>query len=319
MLPLGRQGAVPGDHGPAVRQHLHLAFAGVDHGFDGEAHARLQHDAVAGVAVVQDLGILVELAADAVAAVLPHHRVVLRLHVALDGVADIAQMGAGAHLTDAEPQRFQGDAHQPFRQYRGRADEEHLAGVAVEAVLDHGDVDVDDVPLLQPLVPGDAVTHLVIDRGADGLGETAVVERCRNRLLLVDDVVVADAVDLIGGDPRLHVRCDHLEHLGRQPAGHTHLIDLFRCLDGDAHGGIRVSWRTGAGAVGVSRSGRLWEQARYGIKRALESQTIQQRAFRGPDGRALRGLSSYSAHAPARLPGCPPRRVGSRGAWRPNP
>jgi hypothetical protein len=44
----------------------------------------------------------------------------------------------------------------------GLADVEHAAGVAVEAVLDHGDVDVDDVARLEHLVAGNAVADLVL-------------------------------------------------------------------------------------------------------------------------------------------------------------
>jgi hypothetical protein len=42
--------------------------------------------------------------------------------------------------------------------------------VAVVAILDDGDVEVEDVAVLQHLVAGDAVADHVVDRGADGLG-----------------------------------------------------------------------------------------------------------------------------------------------------
>ena len=75
----------------------------------------------------------------------------------LDRAADVAEMRAGLHRADAPPHRLVGDFAQPLRLDRRLADVEHAAGVAVKAVLDHGDVDVDDVAGLEPLVAGNAV------------------------------------------------------------------------------------------------------------------------------------------------------------------
>src|SRR5690606_33841264 len=124
--------------------------------------------------------------------------------------------------------------------YRRGADVVHAAGVAVPAVLDHGDVDVDDVAVLQDLgLARDAVADHVVDRGAHGLGEAAVADVGRDRPLHLQDVVVADPVELLGGDPGLHVRGDHLQHLGGQAAGDAHLLDFGGGLGDDvAHPGI---------------------------------------------------------------------------------
>ncbi|MNJ72496.1 hypothetical protein D3C77_691530 [compost metagenome] len=64
-----------------------------------------------------------------------------------------------------------------------------------------------------------------------------VVERGGDGLLNVDDIVVADAIQLLGGDPGLDVGLDHFQHLGGQAAGDAHLLDFFRGLDGHGHGG----------------------------------------------------------------------------------
>jgi hypothetical protein len=57
----------------------------------------------------------------------------------------------GAHGLDAVHHRFEGGVDQPLGQHRRRADEIHAAGVAVPAVLDDGDVEIDDVAVLQHL------------------------------------------------------------------------------------------------------------------------------------------------------------------------
>jgi hypothetical protein len=128
-----------------------VALAGVDHRLDGEGHARLQHHAGAGLAVVQHLRVLVVDLADAVAAVLAHHREALGLGIALDGVADVAQGGAGRTARMPRNIASRVTSTRRLRQHRGLADEVHPAGVAVPAVLDDGDVDVDDVAVLQHL------------------------------------------------------------------------------------------------------------------------------------------------------------------------
>jgi hypothetical protein len=112
---------------------------------------------------------------------------------------------------------------------------EHLAGVAMVSILDHGDINIDDVAVLEFFIIGDAVTNHLIYRGADRLGEAVVVERGRNGLLLVNDVFVADLVQFIGCHARLDIWLNHFENFRCQSAGGTHLFNLFRGLDFDSH------------------------------------------------------------------------------------
>ena len=79
------------------------------------------------------------------------------------------------------------------------------------------------------------MADLVIYRGADGLGESAIVERGGDGLLLFDDVAVADAVQFVGGDARLDMGFDHIQYVGGQPSGHPHFLDFFRGFYCDAH------------------------------------------------------------------------------------
>src|SRR5690606_17928400 len=112
----------------------------------------------------------------------------------------------------------------------------HAAGVAVEAVADYGDIDVDDVAGTQLLVVRDAVTDHMVHRGADGLREAAVAEVGGDRLLVVDDEVVADPVQLLGGHARLDMLPDHVQHVGGKGAGDAHHLLLFGRFDRYRHG-----------------------------------------------------------------------------------
>src|SRR3546814_3499584 len=100
-----------------------------------------------------------------------------RSGVLLDRVADVAQGCARLHRADPAPHRLVRGIDQPPRHHRRLAGVVHAAGVAVPAVLDDGDVDVQDVAVLEhPRFVRDAVADDVVDRDAVGLGVTAVAE-----------------------------------------------------------------------------------------------------------------------------------------------
>src|SRR5262249_54052199 len=155
----------------------------------------------------------VEDPSDAVAAEIAHNRIAVALGVALDCVADGAYPETGPHDGNAAHHRLIGNVDQPLRLDRAAlADEIHPAGIAVPAVEDHGAVDAENVALHQPALARDAVTDDVVDRGADRFGETAIVERRRDRIV-IDDKPVTQAVEFAGGDPGTYIGSDEVERL----------------------------------------------------------------------------------------------------------
>src|SRR3546814_9837785 len=92
-------------------------------------------------------------------------------------MADVAQMCAVADLVDAQPHALVGDLGEPPRQDGGLADVVHAAGIAVPAILDDRDVDIEYVAVLEDFFARDAVAYLMIDRGADGAGEGRIARR----------------------------------------------------------------------------------------------------------------------------------------------
>ena len=204
-----------------------------------------------------------ELAADAVAAELAHHREAVVLGEHLDRVADVAQARAGLDLDDALPHGLVGEGAQALGGDRAFADDEHAAGVAVPAVLDDGDVDVDDVAVLQRPIVRNAVADLVVDRCADrlGVGRVAgrrVVQRRGDAALHIHDVLVRELVELVGRDAGLHVWREHVQHFGSQLAGDPHALNIGCGLDSDRHAANYVTHpvksRVSTGAA-TSRSG----------------------------------------------------------------
>ena len=104
------------------------------------------------------------------------------------------------------------------------AGQEGGVGVAVHAVDVGGDVDVDDVAVLDHRRVGDAVADDLVERRAAGLREALVAQR-RRVGAVVDHVLVGDAVQLVGGDAGR----DGLARLGerarRDAPRDAHLLD----------------------------------------------------------------------------------------------
>jgi len=139
---------VLGDDGPAVRQFPDGGLARVEHGFNGENHARLEFQTRTGFAVVEHLGIFVEVPADTVAAEFPYHGKTVFLRILLDHFPDVSQMGAGFHLGDAQPHGIKGDFAEALGLDGAVPHLVHTAGVPVEAVFDDRDIQIDDIPAL---------------------------------------------------------------------------------------------------------------------------------------------------------------------------
>src|SRR5258708_39778950 len=131
---------------------------------------------------------------------------------------DVAQPGPGLDHADAAPHGLVACSRQPAGEDPGIADEVHAAGIAMKAVANHGDVDIDDVAALQSLVAGNSMAYDMVHRGADGLGKASVVEVGRDRLQLVHDEVVTAFVELVGGRPGLNNRLRNFQEPGSPPA-----------------------------------------------------------------------------------------------------
>jgi hypothetical protein len=204
---------------------IFTSAAGIHHRLDREEHARPQRRALSGRRSA-DVRRFVELAPDAVAAeVRGTTEKRWPLHVGLDGVADVAERRTRADRADAAHHRLVGHVHQQPCLGGGLARHVHAARVAVPAIEDDGDVDVDDVALGQQAVAGDAVADHVVDRGAGRLGVAAVAER-RGHGAAGQHEVVNELVDLLGGHARLNMRGDHIERLGSQPSGAAHPLEI---------------------------------------------------------------------------------------------
>src|SRR3989338_7132883 len=240
VLVLRRQAVVLGDHRPAVVEMLDGCLAGVNHRFDGESHAGFEPYSRLRAAVMQHLRFFVKLPTDAVSAKLAHYAVAQWFDETLDGMADIAQIGARPDRADAAPQRQPGGLAQASGQNRRRTGVEHPTAVAVITILDHGDIDVHDIAILERLIVGHTVAKLMIDRGANRfwirrMPAGRVIEWCGNAVLHVDDEIMAQLVQLVGRYAHLDERGNVVEHFAGQATGNAHFLNFLRGFDGYGH------------------------------------------------------------------------------------
>ena len=152
--------------------------------------------------------------------------------VTLDSMGDIANCVAGFGLFDPQHQAFIGHFDQPPRLQRHVADEVHAARIAVPAIEQRGDIDVDDVAVLQLLVARNAVADDMVDRGAAAVREPAIAEGGGQRIfaqhMRADDVVEFTRCD--AGDD---VRDQAVEHFGSEFPRRAHAVESFGAVELD--------------------------------------------------------------------------------------
>lgn len=142
---------------------------------------------------MRNVGRAVEQLVDAVSAVCLDDGAFLRLCVLLDYVSVLAEERAGLDHLDGLVQALSRSFHYADSIWIRQglvANVVCLVEVAVEAAVVQGDVDVEDVAVLEDALIGNAVADDLVRRGADRLGEFAVVEGRRVCLWIISVVFV---------------------------------------------------------------------------------------------------------------------------------
>ena len=126
-----------------------MSCSRVDHGFYGKGHAFFEPHARTSASVMQDLRSVVKDTANAVSAEFLDYREPVSRGMSLDCIADVAQKRACPDGFDASIETLLGNPDQAAGHHRRFADKKHLAGIPVETILDHSDIDIDDVTAFQ--------------------------------------------------------------------------------------------------------------------------------------------------------------------------
>ena len=134
-----------------------------------------------------------------------------------------------------------GHRAQALGEYRRvAADHEHPTGVSVEAFLDGGDVEIDDVATLQWAIVRNAMADLMIDRSANRLGVGRIARRCiiegrGDAVLNIHHVIVTQPVQFGSGHAGPYIRFDVVEDFAGKTSGNAHSFYVFSCLDSYGH------------------------------------------------------------------------------------
>ena len=207
--------AIAGACGPSVTLGDDVLASHVNHGLDGNGHTIAQEWTGAATTVIGHLGILVELAPNAVSAHLANNAVVASLTVQLDGVTDVAYTVTGHGVLDADVERLLGCAQELQSLFVDLTDTEGVGAVTVEPLGGDGTaVTGHDVAILEHVVRRDAVHYNLVNRGAERGGK-AVQSLKAGRAALRTDILFGDLVKTACG----HTRGNYLGHLG-QGASH---------------------------------------------------------------------------------------------------
>ena len=178
-----------------------------------------------------------------------HNRKPGGLGVLLNMVANITQRCAWLDGPDGPHHRLMGDLGQAAGFHRWLTDPEHPAGIAIPSIQNDGNIDVEDITILQHLFRGNAVADNMVDRNTGGFGKALIVERGRG-CAMIGNVLVALIIQFQRGDTAFDKRRDEIQHFGRQPACTAHalktafIMNGYRFLPHD-HSSPANSMRTG--------------------------------------------------------------------------
>ena len=227
VLEMGGRLAVLCDDRPAIVENADGWHTGIDHGFDGQRHARHEDGRLAIGPVVWHLRFLVQAAAHAMAHELAHDTEAPGFHKGLHGAAQVGQAAAGAGMGNGLKQRLLGGGKQEAGFGRDVAGSHRGGVVANEAAFDDADVDFDDVPRHDPPGSTDAMDDFLIDGNTDLPGEAAVIQEGTAAIMLAHQFA-GEAVDFASGAAGRDFAGKLQQDGGCGFSCHPHRLDLAR-------------------------------------------------------------------------------------------
>ncbi len=145
-------------------------------------------------------------------------------------MADIAEGIARPHGLDSQHQRVIGDLDQPLGFARQIARHEHARCVAIPAIDNHRDINVENVAGLEQLVTRNTMADHMIDRDAAGMLIAPIPDRRRGRPSL-RDLPGDDTVDLAGCLAGKDMVGDVIEYRRGQASCLVHACKIRRAVD----------------------------------------------------------------------------------------
>ena len=143
-------------------------------------------------------------------------------------MADVRDAVAGPETLDGFVERLFGHTQQRRRLFRDLPDRQRHRAVAEIPAERCAHVNRDDVAVSEDAAPRrNAVDHLFVDRRADRRGIPVIPLERRDGACL-RDALLGDRVEIRRAHARHHLRRQLREHVGDEPSGLVHPIELRR-------------------------------------------------------------------------------------------
>ena len=228
MLPLGRQGAISGDHGPAILEGAASLAAGIEDRFHRQGHPGPQgHVGQIPGAEIEHGGFFVQIPAHPVARVVLHHGIAMGLHVVLHSAGNIEQGVASLDLGEPLHQGFLGHPGESLGIFRGPfPNAEADAAIAVVPIEKGPGIQLQQVAGMDhPLAAGDAMDDFVVNACANAGRESVIPLEAGSRAHLAD-ALFGVAIEVAGGHARGSQLHEFPQHGGHNAAGFAHRFQL---------------------------------------------------------------------------------------------
>ena len=203
-----------------------------NHRLNGDDHAGHQSRSAAGVPIVGNLRLLVELLAHTVTNKLPHHTKAVGFHAGLNRMGDIRNPEPSLAEFQSLVKALPGHFHQLAGHLIGLAADKGGSAIPMKSSHVSSHVHAHDVAFLQHPFAGNAVDHHVINGNAGAGRKTAVAKERRSRSLGYD-VVMNCLVNGMGRHTGTNHVTGHSSGLSGDFTGFAHDLNFVGRFDGD--------------------------------------------------------------------------------------
>src|SRR5260370_3014478 len=161
---------------PIVIQYFDRGSAHVDHRFYSQSHSGSQFGRGSGCTIIRDLRCFMKVAADSVAHKFSDYAESVGLDFILDSRADFTQTVAIASVFNSPIKSIFGHSKETLHLIIHNPNGDRRRGIADEAAQHDTNIQLHDIPVLNPAGAANSMNNLVVHRNADMTGKLPVTE-----------------------------------------------------------------------------------------------------------------------------------------------
>src|SRR5271157_6355107 len=173
-----------------------------------------------------------KVAADSVAHKFPDYAETVGLDFILDSRADFDKAVAFASVFNSPVKSFFGHAKETLQIFIHNPNGNRRCGIANKTAQHNTNIQLHDIPILNPAGAANSVNNLVVHRNADMTGELPVTEKGAPATGHLHQLRCG-LIHISRCDPGTQHRGKLLKNFARQLARRSHPVDFVRCFDRD--------------------------------------------------------------------------------------